>query len=209
MEDCKYCEAIKNKENVLYEDDVIAAIIPERPCTKGHIQVISKKHNQNIEEIDEKEFQHLVYASSFSATALFENLGAQGTNLIMNTGSIIKPQGHMHMDVIARNPDDGLNFMWAPKKASEEELKSVVSKIKDKTDIIGVEKKEKKVLDLDQKKVEKIGEEKRDEKKGTVDSGAETEGGKEYKKNYESDASKKDIEECKESYLIRQLRRIP
>ena len=156
--ECKYCDVIKEKKNLLYEDENIIAIIPERPCTKGHIQIISKKHYNTTQEMTEKELQHLVYASSFAATALFENLGAQGTNLVMKSGSLIKKEGnHIHMDVIARNPDDGLNFLWEPKKLAESDMKDAETAIKDKADLIGVKKKKKEVVDLDKKKIGHVG----------------------------------------------------
>jgi diadenosine tetraphosphate (Ap4A) HIT family hydrolase len=73
MSECKYCDIIENKKNVLYEDETVIAIVPERPITKGHVQIISKKHCESMQDLEDKEFQHMVYSASFTATALFEN----------------------------------------------------------------------------------------------------------------------------------------
>ncbi|MFH1063956.1 MAG: HIT family protein [Candidatus Woesearchaeota archaeon] len=218
---CKYCEIIKKKQNLLYEDDKVIAVIPANPITRGHVQVISKEHHNNIQSIEDKDVEHIFYAASFSATALFENLEAHGTNIIANSGSLLKEGGHFHIDVIARKNDDKLNFIWKPKKLSEDELKGMQSKIKDKCDLIGHERKNE-VVNLD-KKPEKLesGEEKAPETNNKEhrenDKSSEnpeknkTELEKKGLENKESE--KKDLPETaghdNESYMIRQLRRIP
>jgi diadenosine tetraphosphate (Ap4A) HIT family hydrolase len=237
MSEGKYCDIIENKKNVLYEDEAVIAIVPERPITKGHVQIISKKHCESMQDLEDKEFQHMVYSASFTATALFENLEAQGTNLIANTGGELNKGGHFHIDVLARKTDDGLNFLWTPKKLPEEEIKSVQEKIKDKCDLMGVEQKKKEVVDLD-KKPEKLesSEEKaskecskscktcsKTEEKGEGKTESEAEKEKEEekkelpseeeqrykKKEAEREKKEKEVEEDKESYLIKQLRRVP
>jgi diadenosine tetraphosphate (Ap4A) HIT family hydrolase len=156
MTDCQYCRILEEKKNLLYEDENVMAIIPERPITKGHLQVLSKKHHESLQDIDDKDVEHLFYAASFSATALFENLEAHGTNIIANTGGELKKGGHFHIDVIARKTGDSLNFLWKPKKLPEADMKAAQGKIKDKCAMIGVSKAKKEVMDLDKKAVEKI-----------------------------------------------------
>jgi histidine triad (HIT) family protein len=191
MAECRYCEIVEKKTSLLYEDDRIIAVLPERPATKGHVQIIPKKHHTSMQNMDDKELEQLFYAASFSASALFETLEAHGTNIIADTGSLIKEGGHFHIDVIARKSGDELNLLWTPQRLPEEEMKSVQGKIKDRCDLIGHEKK-KEVIDLDKRKIEKI-EPATEEKKET---------GKEEKR-------KKELEEGKESYLVRQLKRMP
>jgi len=211
--ECKYCELVKSKKNLLYEDDALVAIVPEKPITKGHVQVIAKKHHKNIQEIEDKELEHIFYTASFAATSLFENLEAQGTNIIANTGSMMKGEGHFHIDVVARKSDDGLNFLWTPNKLPDAEMQQVQERIKDKCDMIGVEKKEKEVVDLD-KGPEKLEftEEKPSEEKGKekkeVPSEEEQRYKKEEKEKKEKEKQKEEKEE-KESYLVKQLRRVP
>jgi histidine triad (HIT) family protein len=225
MDDCKYCQIVENKTNILYEDEKVVAVIPEKPATKGHIQIISKQHHENLQDIEDKDVEQMFYSASFSATALFENLQAQGTNIIANTGGALKKGGHFHIHAIARNPDDGLNFLWQPKKMPEEEMARVQGKIKDKCDMIGVAKKEKEVVDLDKKPEKLESSEEKDscqcEKPCGKDKGPEapdSEGKKElpseeeqrYKKAGEDKKQpEKTGEEKEENYLIKQLRRMP
>ena len=204
---------------ILYEDDKMVAFVPERPFTKGHIVIQNKEGQDKIEDMDEKDFQHLIYGSSFAATALFENLQSHGTNIIMNTGGQLKKNGGpLKIDVLSRMGDDGLKLMWTPKKFADAEMDDVMNKIKSKTGMIGVAKKKKEVLDLDNKKVETIpgaiGEE--------VEAKSEIEDDKKTEKKTEEDPKeelkteekipepKNEVkEEKEESYLIKQLKRLP
>jgi histidine triad (HIT) family protein len=202
MSDCKYCQIIEKKTNILYEDEHIMAVVPEKPAANGHVQIITKKHHKKIQDIENKELQQAFYASSFAASSLFENLEAHGTNIITNTGGFIKEKGHFHIDVIARKSGDNLNFVWKPNRFSEEEMKQIDGKIKDKCDLIGVEKKEKQVLDLDNKKVQELEPVKKIEKPESKEK-------KEEKYNKDTGKINDDVEEDKESYLVKQLRRMP
>ncbi|MBU2560866.1 MAG: HIT family protein [Nanoarchaeota archaeon] len=204
MAECRYCELAEQKQNMLYEDEIVLAVIPEKTATKGHVLVVAKDHHDNIQEIDDKELEHIFYTASFAATSLFETLEAHGTNIIAKTGSMIKKGGHFHIDVIARKSDDGLNFLWTPKRLPEEEMKEAQGKIKDKCDMIGVKKK-KEVIDLD-RKPEKL--ESSEEKAPEAEANPPAEEYKKYKKT-EKKKAKEGSHEDKESYLVKQLRRMP
>lgn len=235
-EDCRHCQTLKDPKNVLYEDEKLIVVVPERPICKGHIQVIAKQHHNSLQDIEDKDVEHLFYAASFGATALFEGLEAHGTNIIANTGGQLKKGGHFHIDVIARKNDDSLNFLWKPKKLEESEMEGAQGKIKDKTAMIGVEKKKKEVLDLDKKEVERLEpgkpkkeepekdkkeSEPKDEKerpKPSEDKNQSpqperkplpTEEEQKYKGKEKGPEKKPDIEVDDENYLVKQLRRMP
>ncbi|HII71816.1 TPA: HIT family protein [Candidatus Woesearchaeota archaeon] len=216
-------EKAKEEKNVLYEDEKIVAFVPQKPFVKGHIVVRPKEEQGKIQEMDEKDFGHLIYGASFAATALFENLQAHGTNIIMNTGSQIgENKKGLKVDVLARWAEDGLKLMWTPKKIPDGEMQDIASKIKDKIPVPGV-KKEKEVLNLDEKKIERIEETVgKDTKKGHREEKAKEEDKKETpeKKKEESKdkntatketkkEERKDTDEDKESYLVKQLKRMP
>lgn len=202
MENCKYCDIVKNKNNLIYEDDNLVVVVPEKPIVKGHLIVASKKHHTKIQDIDDKEFQHLFYTASFSATALFENLEAHGTNILFNTGSNLKETGHVHIDVLARKTGDDLNFLWKPKKLHDDDLKTVQGKIKDKCDMLGMEKKDKEIVDLD-KNPEKL------ESSEETASDPKNNGNAAHEKQPSEENKNKNEKIDRESYLIKQLRRIP
>lgn len=132
---CPTCALIQEQStNLLYQDSIASICISNHPSSQGHLQVIPTKHITKIEELSEQESTHMWHLASYSATVLFETLKAQGTNIILN--SVDFEDKHLVIDVIARTQDDGLNFLWDPKKLDETTMSEVAKQIKDKLDVM-------------------------------------------------------------------------
>lgn len=114
---------------VLYEDALVIASLPEVPMTKGHIIVQPKNKAKAFSDLSEEEIEHLFYTASYGATALFEYMSAAGTNIIAD-----ESDDGIVVHVLARFPDDGLNFMWEPQPGDFEQIKATAKSIKDKVD---------------------------------------------------------------------------
>ena len=156
-----------NKERILYEDNATVAVLVEKPSAMGHVRVFPKKTVQSLDELDDDTVVQLFYVASYAATAVFEGLKAQATNIIVKSGTCDdNPKGQLVMHVFPRSESDSLKQVnWEPKQPSYA-LDSIVSKIKDKTWVVKYEGKseEKKVTknQLDQMpKVIKIGNSKK------------------------------------------------
>jgi histidine triad (HIT) family protein len=133
MTDCDICSILSNKDlfNFIYEDEVCFAILHESPAYPGHVLVIPKEHIPIIEEIDDKIVEHLFNVCNKVSTAIFETMGAHGTNIILNNGLDAGQElAHLVINVIPRKEKDGLNFEWAPKKISADELKITQNRMK-------------------------------------------------------------------------------
>lgn len=114
---------------LLYEDTLIQVRLSEKPMSKGHIEVLPIKKASYMSDLSDIEMEHLFFGASYAATALFEFLGAHGTNIILN-----ESDEQLCVNVIARFQDDGLNFLWDPKPASPDDLKDAAKSIADKID---------------------------------------------------------------------------
>lgn len=151
---CNTCELIKEKKlRTLYEDGSFIIVLTSR-CCAGHIEILPKKHFSRIEELNDDELEQLFYMASLAAAALFQLLGAQGTNIIVN-----ESEAHLSVNVIARKQDDGLNFHWPPKKLAEADMKAAETSIKEA--MMAPAEEEAKPIEIEQK-VETV---KPDEKK--------------------------------------------
>jgi histidine triad (HIT) family protein len=182
---CEFCDI--PKEKIIYEDESLIVTFPSKMNGIGQLIVVPKKHAPKMQDLDDKEIEHLFYCASFCATTLFEQIGAHGTNIIANTGSELKRNGHFHIQVVARKTDDGAKLMWTPMQLPEEEMNSVKSKIKDECFVIG------------SKKGEIV------EKAPAVDEPKKEEG----KKQEKTQTTEKKDNIIRDKYLIDQLRRIP
>jgi len=161
MAKCEFCDLIKGKMNKIYEDDLIYVMLAPKPSAIGHVLVLPKKHIMIIEQLQDYEVGEIFEKVNKISTAVFESLGAQGTNIIVQNG-VAAGQSHSHMmiHVIARRENDGLDFNWQPKQLSEEEMSTIELKLKEFTKNIGAfEEKPPAPVEME-KKVETIKEDK-------------------------------------------------
>ena len=194
---CKACELIENKETLkVYEDDTIVAVLASKGWVKGQVDVFTKKHETEITKLDDEGMTHFLQTSAHVASAVFEALGPQGTNVIINEGNILGEENndnHLCAHIVPRKFEDNLNLMWKPKTMDDEEKDKVLEKLKDKA------------FALDQKKGKK--EEKGENREGKEvaqqdEYGHEKKEGKDSHEAHEQKGEKVD-------YRLKQLIRIP
>jgi histidine triad (HIT) family protein len=145
---------------VVFEDRDVIAFLKEKPAAFGHIVLTTKRHYTILEQVPDFEINHIFLVANKLASAVFEALGCGGTNIIVQNGS---GAGQLHphfcVEIIPRRENDGLNFQWATKQLSEEEMSTVELTIKQETDslVIGAGEKSKEVVE-DKKEAKTISE---------------------------------------------------
>ena len=102
--------------NHLFESENLIAQIPDKIASSGHMKITAKDKFTSVEDF--------FYLASYGATAVFEYLGAHGTNIIID-----ESDGELSADVIPRFGGDGLNFLWQPNKFEEIEMNKVQKSI--------------------------------------------------------------------------------
>jgi len=138
MIDCKICQFIQNKENILYEDELVYAMLPEKPTALGHTWIIPKKHYPIIEQVPDYELTPLFKIANKLSSILFETLKIQGTNIIVQNGLASgQKYAHFLINIIPRKENDNLKLEWKPKQISEEEMSTAELKLKDQAQNIG------------------------------------------------------------------------
>ncbi len=144
MTECTFCELIKRKANVLFENEKISLMLSPEPATPGHLIILPKKHATILEQVPDYTVKEMFIHANKASTALFETLGAQGTNILIQNG---EPSGQRHnhvmLHIIPRFENDKLNLGWQPKKISEDEMSTIELKIKQETGAVGSFEKEK------------------------------------------------------------------
>lgn len=134
---CQYCEIIdgKRKAAKVFEDHLVVAFLSEAPATIGHLIVIPKKHHVILEEMEAVDAAHMFEAANRLSIAMFETLKIEGTNLLLNNGVAAgQEQPHISVHIIARKAGDGLSFEWAPKQMDEQQMATVEMKLKEEMD---------------------------------------------------------------------------
>jgi histidine triad (HIT) family protein len=61
MNNCIFCNIIAGKASasIVYEDDIVIALMDIQPVNTGHLMIIPKKHVAEMSEMDEDTGMHL------------------------------------------------------------------------------------------------------------------------------------------------------
>ncbi len=142
MAECFICEAIRSeKVRKIFEEDDIVVIVHPNPAAEGHLVVLPKQHFTILEQMPDAISQKCFIAANKFSMVLFEAFKAMGTNVIVANGI---PAGqswpHFAINIVPRKENDGLNFQWTPKQASDESLAVIASSMEAEVNKIIFEK---------------------------------------------------------------------
>lgn len=127
---------IVNKEipaYIVYEDDLVLAFLDISQTTKGHTLVITKEIYENILDIPEDVFMHLMNVVQKLTKAINKAYSPLGINLINNNGEEAgQTVFHYHFHIIPRYKDDmfNINFSNNMEKTTVEDYKKRAELIK-------------------------------------------------------------------------------
>ncbi|MFH0978490.1 MAG: HIT domain-containing protein [Candidatus Woesearchaeota archaeon] len=126
-EDCTICNlALGRAEFTVYEDDMMKAVLHDKPSTPGQVLLFPKKHYTILEQVPDDELEKLFVMANKISTSVFESLGMHGTNILVNNGVAAgQMYAHFTIQIIPRMENDGLNLEWKTKQLSEEEMSTV------------------------------------------------------------------------------------
>ncbi|MFH1682961.1 MAG: HIT family protein [Candidatus Woesearchaeota archaeon] len=158
---CDYCDIAKEKvrSQVVYEDDKVIAVVADLASSPGQVRLFPKEHHTILELMPDSLAHHLFRIANKLSIALFESLGAQGTNIVIQNGTAAgQTIPHFCINIIPRAEGDGLNLQWKPKQLLEEELDTAYLALKDEGDKLVLGKEEKKREVFKDKKTEMVVE---------------------------------------------------
>ena len=170
----------KDNVDILYEDADVVLAIKDFSCIAGQITVFPKQHHTILEMVPDDLVQKCFVLANKVSMAIFDSLGAQGTNIIIQNGlGAGQKVPHFAVEVIPRREGDGLKLQWDPKQLSPDEMDTAYLMLKEEGD---------KLLELGKKK------EKKEEPKPEVKK---------------EEAPKVTKQEGKDNYLLKSVRRLP
>ncbi|MGI6608593.1 MAG: HIT family protein [Erysipelotrichaceae bacterium] len=128
---CIFCSIVKGElpTNLVYEDDIVMAILDLSQATRGHTLVIPKKHFVNIYDVDEETVKHMIAVCKKMAILLTDKLYADGCNIVSNNNEVAgQAVRHIHFHVIPRYANDDYYIRG---QSHDYDLKEILSEIKD------------------------------------------------------------------------------
>ena len=152
---CEYCELLEKKEDIIYADEEIVVAVKDKVATPGQLTVFPREHLTILEMVPPDLLEKCAVVANKVSIAIFEGLGSQGTNIIVQNGlGAGQSVPHFGIEIIPRQESDGLNFQWQPKQLMEDEIEITHSLLVEGIDQTGkVIKKEKKIDSKEKKEV--------------------------------------------------------
>lgn len=147
---CEYCEIVEREEVILYQDDEVVIAVKDTVVLPGQVTIFPKEHFTIMEMVPEHILKKCSALANKVGIAVFESLGVQGTNVIVQNGlGAGQKVPHFAIEVIPRNENDGLNLIWQPKQLMEDEVEGTFKLLKEEAEKIDLSKKEKEKLGKD------------------------------------------------------------
>lgn len=93
-----------------YEDSLAIAFMDIQPVNAGHVLVVPRKHYESLADMPPDLTRHLFDVALRLAPIVRRLAGADGLNLIVNSGAAAgQDVFHYHVHVIPRRSDDGFS----------------------------------------------------------------------------------------------------
>ena len=156
MTECQTCEAMERKGFTLFEDDLVIAMVCPEPIAPGHLVVVPKKHHPILESVPDAVVRRMMVVANKLSMAVFEAVGAQGTNLLIQNGLPAgQTQPHCQVAIIPRREGDNIQLEWKPGNVSDDDSGKAEVYLKEAAQTIGVFEKEA-PKPLEEKKAEPV-----------------------------------------------------
>ena len=133
MDNCIFCKIIAGiiPSTLVYEDDDFKAILDIAPAAKGHVLLLPKKHCADLLSIEHDVATKALLVASKIANAQKKALGCDGINLLQNSGEAAwQSVFHLHIHLIPRYDNDGVQLPWKNLSYSEGEAEEYAAKIR-------------------------------------------------------------------------------
>lgn len=132
MSDCIFCK-IANKEipsNIVYENDLVMAILDVSPVSLGHVLIIPKKHAENIYDIKEEYLKEIILTAKKIALGYKKIFNINDVQLIHNAGKNAQQEVfHFHLHLIPRAEGDGINLSIPKNDSLKEKFAEFMDRI--------------------------------------------------------------------------------
>ena len=124
--DCIFCKIVAGEipAHVVYRDDNFIAFLDIAPVAPGHTLLVPTAHVAALHEAPVAHLAGLSIVLPAVAAAVVQAAGADGWNLLANTGECAgQLVQHVHFHLIPRRASETTRLVnWRPRKATEDAL---------------------------------------------------------------------------------------
>lgn len=119
--DCIFCKIAKNEmdRKLLYEDDLVVAVMDAFPNVDGHTLIIPKEHYTDYTELPDDLILHMYKVAKDLNKILMEKLNVNSITMLVNYGEM-QAVKHFHLHLL---PNYGLSKAKEDPQVIFEQLK--------------------------------------------------------------------------------------
>ncbi|KAI8347194.1 HIT-like domain-containing protein [Choanephora cucurbitarum] len=132
--DCIFCKIIKGEipSHKIAETEKSYSFLDINPLSEGHALIIPKYHAEFFHQVPDDVLADMLPLAKKVALAI--GLGDGQYNLLQNNGRMAHQEvPHVHFHIIPKpNPQEGLKIGWDQQKVNQDNLKSLLGRIKEK-----------------------------------------------------------------------------
>lgn len=132
MKPCIFCQIVQYKEPayIVYEDDLVMAILDIDPISDGHTLIIPKKDIADIHLLDSETGNRVMEVAKTLAGAIEKEFNFDGS-MIMAVSGVFQEVPHFHLHVFGRKKTNDIQFNY-PKNtnANPKHLAENLSRLK-------------------------------------------------------------------------------
>jgi diadenosine tetraphosphate (Ap4A) HIT family hydrolase len=132
MKKCVFCDIVKRKipSNIVYEDNLVIAILDINSVSVGHTLIMPKRHFENIYDIPEEELKRITQVLKKILLHYRKRLNINECNILNASGKNAQQTiFHFHIHLVPRKEGDGLNLWDDTNKKAKLDLEDLTEKI--------------------------------------------------------------------------------
>ena len=130
---CVFCDIVAGRAeaHVVFEDDVVLAMLDRSPVFKGHVLVVPRLHVVTLPDLPSDVVGHYFARVQHIADVVPRALDAHGTFVAINN-IVSQSVAHLHTHVVPRRRKDGLRgFFWPREKYADGEAEQYARTLRD------------------------------------------------------------------------------
>lgn len=115
----------------VYEDDLVFAFMDAGQVNPGHVLVVTKTPYETLMDADEESAAAMMRAANKIAKAVQQAFAPEGITILQAN----KPAGwqtvpHLHLHVLPRYSNDGIELTWPRKEPGMDKLREYAAQIR-------------------------------------------------------------------------------
>ncbi len=125
--DCPFCKIVAGEipATKVHEADRTVAGMAISPAPRGPRRVSPRAHAADVHALAEEDLCAVARTAKRMSGRLVERLGADGVNVIQNSGPAAwQTVFHYHVHVVPRYADDPLRLPWVPRQGDLDEIRA-------------------------------------------------------------------------------------